>query len=328
MSPSGPAFNSTSHSNQSKICLAGFKLNNEDYDQSASDSSIFMLHSSPGPSFAPFTPFRKDKPNSITKVVIHNVALTVKLPGLLWGVNTDKERKTAFTLVDDHLRNQKAVVFTHSLKPLVLINKTVIDMPEVQKLHQKVDKIMTQMSKVKEEKINESILSVPEEQQGLVRACFEAAKHNNKKGRRYATDWVYESPTLYEKLRTENKLPLPSKRTLNRYMDNLRPSYGFQENVFSLLKNKATFMQESERHVTITRCIAIDEMAVESRTGFDKNTCQVHGLVTLGETEKDEEKRGNHALVILFQPFKGRWVQAVGAFLSAGAVNGKTLKKL
>ncbi len=48
-------------------------------------------------------------------------------------------------------------------------------------MHQKVDKIMTQMSKVKEEKINESFMSVPEAQQGLlVRACFEAAKYKEK----------------------------------------------------------------------------------------------------------------------------------------------------
>ncbi|KAK3918958.1 Heat-inducible transcription repressor [Frankliniella fusca] len=79
-----------------------------------------------------FTPFRESQPpKRITRVVIHSIAHTVKLPGMLWGVHTDKENKTAFTIIDEHLRTQKAVVFTHSLKPLVLINKTVLDMPEV-----------------------------------------------------------------------------------------------------------------------------------------------------------------------------------------------------
>ncbi|KAE8748887.1 hypothetical protein FOCC_FOCC004481 [Frankliniella occidentalis] len=204
---------------------------------------------------------------------------------------------------------------------------------EVKLLHMKVEKTMKQMSKIKDEKIEETIQLLPPEQQSLVRACFEASKHHNKKNRRYATDWIYEcilmrikAPSLYEKLRTENKLALPSKRTLNRYMENLRPCYGFQENVFEMLKVKATHMPEVERH----GCIAIDEMSLESRTGFDKNKWELHGFVQLGgfESEEDKLKRGDHALVILFQPFRGRWVQAVGAFLSAGAVKSGTLHKL
>ncbi|KAK3931249.1 Glutamine--tRNA ligase [Frankliniella fusca] len=92
-----------------------------------------------------------------------------------------------------------------------------------------------------------------------------------------------------------------------------------------MLEAKASSMSEAERH----GCIAIDEMALQSRTSFDKNYCQVHGIVNLGglESEADKQKRGDHALVVLFQPFRGRRVQAAGAFLSAGAVKGVTLHK-
>ncbi|KAK3922087.1 DNA transposase [Frankliniella fusca] len=194
------------------------------------------------------------------------------------------------------------------------------------RLKEEVEKSMKQMSTIREEKVEETLKLLPPEQQSLVKARFDASKHYSKKGRRYATDWIYEcmlmrikAPALYEKLRRENKIALPSKRTQQRYMQNLRPAYGFQENVFKMLEEKASSMPEAERH----GCIAIDEMALESRTSFDKNSCQVHGIVNLGglESEADKEKRGDHAL-------RHRWVQAVGAFLSAGAVKGVTLHKL
>lgn len=46
------------------------------------------------------------------------------------------------------------------------------------------------------------------------------------------------------------------------------------------------------------------------------------------EDEGDKDKRGNHALVVMFQPFKGKWVQALGAFLSCGAVKSDKLHKI
>lgn len=74
----------------------------------------------------------------------------------------------------------------------------------------------------------------------------------------------------------------------------------------------------------------VDEMALESRTWFEKHSLEVHGLVDIGglEDSTEKDKRGNHALVIMFQPFKGQWYQALGAFLSAGAVKSDKLHKL
>ncbi|KAK3916667.1 DNA transposase [Frankliniella fusca] len=135
-----------------------------------------------------------------------------------------------------------------------------------------------------------------------------------------------KAPGLYEKLRDDNKLALPSHRTLLRYMKALRPAFGFQENVFTLMKSKGEQYQPGERHGSLL----IDEIALESRTYFDSNTCKVHGLVDLGgfEEESDKDKRGHHALVVMFQPFKGQWVQSLGAFLSCGAVESDKLHKI
>ena len=55
----------------------------------------------------------------------------------------------------------------------------------------------------------------------------------------------------------------------------------------------------------------------------------MNGLVDLVKhtPEKLKNKPGDHALV-MFQPFPGRWVQVIGAFLSAGAVPGEVLYKI
>ena len=37
---------------------------------------------------------------------------------------------------------------------------------------------------------------------------------------------------------------------------------------------------------------------------------------------------GDHVLVVMYQPFRGKYVQALGAFLSAGAVNSQKVHKI
>lgn len=54
---------------------------------------------------------------------------------------------------------------------------------------------------------------------------------------------------------------------------------------------------------------------------------QFIGFTDLGKyTPVDQSnKPGDHALVILYQPFQGQWVQSVGAFLTRGAATGDIL---
>ncbi|KAK3926592.1 Transposable element P transposase [Frankliniella fusca] len=233
-----------------------------------------------------------------------------------------EDRKTA----QDKLKEMRAKVKVHAKAATRLIKK-------VDSLKAEMSDLMKKLNKTNASKLDDIIKILPEEQRVLVQTCFDAAKHHNSKNRRYTTDWIYDcvlmrvkAPGLYEQLRTKNKLALPSQRTLLRYMRALRPAFGFQENVFTLLETKSQQYQIGERHGSIL----LDEIALEARTYFDKNTCKVHGLVDLGgfEEESDKDKRGDHALVVMFQPFKGKWVQALGAFLSCGAVNSGKLHKI
>lgn len=106
---------------------------------------------------------------------------------------------------------------------------------------------------LKQKVIDDLIQSVPETQRELLGTIIKTAK-TPKKGRRYTTEWVYEcflmktkANNLYTQLQKENKMPLPSHTTLLRYLRRLRPYYGFDENVFRMMKKKSKFVSPNER---------------------------------------------------------------------------------
>ena len=63
---------------------------------------------------------------------------------------------------------------------------------------------------------------------------------------------------------------------------------------------------------------------------FDKNSLQFIGFTDLGRYTPDEQKKkhGDHALVLMYQPFCGRWVQTLDSFLSCGAARGHVLSQI
>lgn len=73
-----------------------------------------------------------------------------------------------------------------------------------------------------------------------------------------------------------------------------------------------------------------DEMQLSQAVTFDKSSLLFKGFVDLGKYTPNHQKHklGDHALVFLFQPFRGNWVQAIGAFLSAGCASGDILHHL
>lgn len=63
---------------------------------------------------------------------------------------------------------------------------------------------------------------------------------------------------------------------------------------------------------------------------FNRKQLRINGFTDLGKhtPKKDRQKRGDHALVFLFQPFRGKWVQTLSCFLSTGCATGDVLHKL
>ncbi|KAK7571122.1 hypothetical protein V9T40_014726 [Parthenolecanium corni] len=106
----------------------------------------------------------------------------------------------------------------------------------------------------------------------------------------------------------------------------MKPQYGFQDQVFNVMRKKANHMPMAERRGGLF----IDEVKLSPNLKFDEKTLRVTGFVDLGVHTPDHQLNtpGDHALVIIYQPLQGKWFQTVGAFLSKGAAPGDVLHNI
>lgn len=76
--------------------------------------------------------------------------------------------------------------------------------------------------------------------------------------------------------------------------------------------------------------LVVDEMAISQGVHFDTAKLSVVGFTDLGDHTPDHQRsqRADHALVLMYQPFRGQWVQNIAAFLSKGAAIGEVLSHL
>jgi len=111
------------------------------------------------------------------------------------------------------------------------------------------------------------------------------------------------------------------------------PSQNF--NIFSPPKIRFNFREKLRDKSPFLRfffyfvsgALLIDEMKLMEGLKYEKASMKISGFVNMGEhtPEDDKNKMGDHALVLIFQPFKGQWIQTVAAFLTKGAAKGKEL---
>ncbi|KAE8743485.1 hypothetical protein FOCC_FOCC010908 [Frankliniella occidentalis] len=237
-----------------------------------------------------------------------------------------RQRKKAETKKEKIKQNKREIV-----KSLRRSNKRI--KLRLQQAKKNVKFLYERCQLVKREKLKEQIKMLPITQQVMILTCFRAARIRGPSGMRYEADWVYQcllmrikSPSLYRHIQARKIMPLPSRSQINSYMKKMRPAYGFQQSLFSVLGQKTQDWTEMERHGTIL----LDEVKLQSGVEFDKNTLEQWGFVDMGKfTPHDQrDEMGDHALVILFQPFQGGWIQSLGCFLSKGNVKGDTLAKI
>lgn len=125
---------------------------------------------------------------------------------------------------------------------------------QLQRATANIAQMRKRAASLKEDALEESIARLPPRQQEAVRQCFAASKVKAK-GARYTKKWVLEcilmkmkSPRLYEHLRKNNILCLPSKSTLRRYVVSYRSSFGFSSRVLRQLKSKTASIDPFKRH--------------------------------------------------------------------------------
>lgn len=68
----------------------------------------------------------------------------------------------------------------------------------------------------------------------------------------------------------------------------------------------------------------LDEIKLTPGIWFDKKDMEFKGFTFLGEFTPERQKfePGDHALLIVFQPFQGPWIQIIGSFISRSCATG------
>ncbi|KAK3928196.1 Transposable element P transposase [Frankliniella fusca] len=225
-------------------------------------------------------------------------------------------------------RSQQKTSAIKNLKVIVARRET-----RIKKLKEIIHDLHDKFQALDEKKIQDYVAAMPPSWQTSIITCVKAAKVKNSHGRRYTAQWIYEctllrikSLGLYKKMLRDEFLPLPSLRTLQRYMKKLNPAYGFNQNTFSLIKEKCVHMPEHKRHGSLL----LDEMKITEGLTLDKPSLEVKGFVFYGNHTPEglKDVPADHALVLMFQGFQDAFYITVAAFLSKGAIKGPDLAKI
>lgn len=101
---------------------------------------------------------------------------------------------------------------------------------------------------IAKESLKEKIKALPSTTQEQILLFVDSVK-GQEKGRRYSRNYLFDctllkikSASTYRHLRNRKILPLPSESTIYRYLKKLKPSFGFQHQVFDIMKEKSMHM--------------------------------------------------------------------------------------
>lgn len=198
-------------------------------------------------------------------------------------------------------------------------------------MREDVEKMRASNAAVAEETLSEQISKLPQKQQECVRQCFAAAAAK-KKGFRYSKLWILEciimkmkSSRLYDHIRDNEILALPSKSTLKRYMALYKSAFGFSKKVLEELKKKTQDMDPFKKHGGLL----VGERKLAEHISV-KQSGQNEGFVDLGPftSAADRTTHADHGMVILFVPFVGGWTQVIGTFATRGNIKGDLLAQI
>ena len=116
---------------------------------------------------------------------------------------------------------------------------------------------------------------------------------------RFCLSLAVKSASAYDELRNSKVLTVPSRRTLRDYRNAITPSVGFNPTIIQELCQTTKSLTGVERFVVL----AFDEMKVQSKLVFNKNTGDLVGFLDLGDPDinftafDDAEELASHALV-------------------------------
>lgn len=134
-----------------------------------------------------------------------------------------------------------------------------------------------------------------------------------------------KSSTTYKHMRDNKILPLPSPSTIRRLLSSSDCKFGFNELALNSIKRELDGLPLSQRWGSLMW----DEMSLKKDLTWNAQTLEWHGVVDYGELETPVKNGvANHALVFIFRPYRGNWVQPIACFASENAANGDVLHEL
>lgn len=123
----------------------------------------------------------------------------------------------------------------------------------------------------------------------------------------------------YNELLTQG-YPLPSIRTLQRRLQNLKFDCGILNEVFSFLKLKVETFSPYEKDCALV----LDEMAITPGKIYDTSLGKYFGEVTL----PGHSGQATHVLVFMLAGITSRWKQVVAYYFTSDSVNGAVFKNI
>ncbi|XP_025832034.1 uncharacterized protein LOC112904941 [Agrilus planipennis] len=140
---------------------------------------------------------------------------------------------------------------------------------------------------------------------------------------RFATSLYYISPKAYNFLRDEKNITLPCVGSIRQWINNLEMMTGFNDRLFSIIRDKAKGMSPDECDAVLTW----DEMSIKEHLEFNSKIDFIEGLEDLGELGR-KNKNGKYALVFMIRGLKFPWKLPIAYFISRQNITGSTLANL
>jgi len=137
-----------------------------------------------------------------------------------------------------------------------------------------------------QQKLRDEIAKFPTNQRMAVEHCMHQIRAKSARGMRYDQQWILscimlhiKSPKAYRHLRDNGYLSLPSRSTLQRYIDVIRAEPGIATDVIKHMSSKVQSPCESERH----GILMFDEIKLCEGISFNTKAMEFEGYVDFGE---------------------------------------------
>lgn len=174
----------------------------------------------------------------------------------------------------------------------------------------------------------------------MIKAIFTKAELKNSRSMRHDPEFLLEcvllrikSKSTYDHLRSNNILPLSSPQTIRRLLSCMPCKFGLNSFALSSIK---TFLSGKPKNMCYGSLVW-DEMSIAGDVSFDPMPLVFEGFVDYGESDgfsepiklkKHEGELADHALVLIFRPYRYLWIQPIACYATKGACPGGVIHQL